>query len=145
LASVILLVFNPIAGRLSDVIGRQRQILLSAAAIGISAYPLLLLLISHAALPMLILVQGVLAILLALYIGPSAALIGEMFPAHIRSTGLSLGYNIAVPMFGGFAPFWVTRLDTGDHLAAAYYIICCAVLTIAILILSGRPAQKETP
>jgi MHS family proline/betaine transporter-like MFS transporter len=139
LASVILLVFNPIAGRLSDRIGRQRQILLSAAAIGISAYPLLLLLISHPALPMLILVQGVLAILLALYIGPSAALIGEMFPAQIRSTGLSLGYNIAVPLFGGFAPFWVTRLDTGDHLAAAYYIICCAVLTIAILIWTRRP------
>jgi MHS family proline/betaine transporter-like MFS transporter len=139
MASIVLLVFNPIAGRLSDIIGRQRQILLSAAAIGISAYPLLLLLISHPVLPMLILVQGVLAILLALYIGPSAALIGEMFPAQIRSTGLSLGYNIAVPLFGGFAPFWVTRLDTGDHLAAAYYIICCAVLTIAILMWTGRP------
>jgi MHS family proline/betaine transporter-like MFS transporter len=57
-----------------------------------------------------------------------------MFPPRVRSTGLSIGYNLAVPIFGGFAPFFVAWLDTGDHLAPAYYMMACAVPTVAVLV-----------
>jgi hypothetical protein len=38
---------------------------------------------------------------------------------------LSLAYNLAVMIFGGFAPFFVTWLieATGDPLAPAYYVM----------------------
>ena len=41
-----------------------------------------------------------LSITLSGYYGPFGALIAELFPANVRSTGLSLAYNIAVMVFG---------------------------------------------
>ena len=50
--------------------------------------------------------------------------VAEQFPAGVRSTGLSLAYNLAVMLFGGFAQFFVTLMIdySGDPLAAAYYV-----------------------
>jgi len=134
IASFLYLILNPIAGRLSDSVGRPNQLLLSSLALAVAVYPAYLLLTSHPVLPVLIAVQGGMAVLLAMFTGPSASFIGEMFPPSIRSTGLSLSYNIAVPIFGGFAPYFVTRFDSGGHLAPAFYMIACAVPTLATLL-----------
>ena len=137
LASIVWLVFSPVAGWISDRVGRRRQLLMVALAIAVVAYPLFSLLIAFPLTGTLIAVQGGLAVLLALFIGPLAAFIAELFPAPIRATGLSLGYSVAVPIFGGFAPFFVTWLDGDDHLAPAYYLILCAVPTIGTLLWMG--------
>ena len=49
----------------------------------------------------------------------------ELFPARVRSVGLSLAYNVAVMIFGGFAQFIVTWLikSTGSSMAPAYYVM----------------------
>lgn len=133
-ASLLWLVFSPIAGRLSDGVGRRQQLLAVALVIAILTFPLFRLLIVFRDPAVLIAVQGALAVLLALFISPLAAFIGEMFPSGIRATGLSLGYSVAVPIFGGFAPFLVAWLDTGNHLAPAYYLMLCAMPTIATLL-----------
>jgi MHS family proline/betaine transporter-like MFS transporter len=134
IASFLYLILNPIAGRLSDSVGRPNQLLLSSLALAVAVYPAYVLLTSHPVLPVLVAVQGGMAVLLAMFTGPSASFIGEMFPPSIRSTGLSLSYNIAVPIFGGFAPYFVTRFDSGGHLAPAFYMIACAVPTLATLL-----------
>jgi MHS family proline/betaine transporter-like MFS transporter len=133
-ASFLYLVMNPVAGRLSDSIGRPWQLLLSALALLVLVYPAFALIVADRSPWVLALVQGGLAMLLAMYTGPAAAQVGEMFPPAVRSTGLSLSYNIAVPIFGGFAPYFVTRFDSGDHLTPAYYMIGCAAPTIATLL-----------
>jgi MHS family proline/betaine transporter-like MFS transporter len=74
------------------------------------------------------------AVMLSMYTGPAASAVGEMFPPAVRSTGLSLSYNVAVPIFGGFAPYFVTRFDTGSHMTPAYYMIACALPTLATLL-----------
>jgi MHS family proline/betaine transporter-like MFS transporter len=133
-ASLLYLVMNPVAGRLSDSLGRPIQLLLASLALVLLVYPAFLLLVTQPTLPVLIAVQGFLAVVLALYTGPAVAQVGEMFPPAVRSTGLSLSYNIAVPIFGGFAPYFVTRFDGGDHLTPAYYMIACALPTITTLL-----------
>ena len=57
--------------------------------------------------------------------GPLAAFCAELFPANVRSLGMSLAYNIAVMIFGGFAQFIVTWLirATGSPMAPAYYVM----------------------
>ena len=40
-------------------------------------------------------------ILMAFYFGPLPALMSEMFPTSLRSTGLSVSYNLGVTLFGG--------------------------------------------
>ena len=38
----------------------------------------------------------------------ATALFAEMFPTNIRSTGMSVSFNIGVTVFGGFAPLILT-------------------------------------
>jgi MHS family proline/betaine transporter-like MFS transporter len=133
-ASLLYLVMNPVAGRVSDSIGRPRQMLAASLALALLAYPAFLLMARHPSAPVLTAVSGLMATVLSFYTGPAAAQVGEMFPPSVRSTGLSLSYNIAVPIFGGFAPYFVTRFDGGSHLAAAWYMIACALPTLAALV-----------
>jgi MHS family proline/betaine transporter-like MFS transporter len=92
-------------------------------------------------------VQVILGILLAAFTGPAPAVLAEQFPTEVRSTGLSLAYNFAVTIFGGFAPLIVTWLiaSTGSKLAPAYYVIAAAVVSfIALLFMhdrTGKPLQ----
>jgi hypothetical protein len=47
--------------------------------------------------------------------GCCPAAYAELFPTRARYTALSIGYNIAVAIFGGFAPFiatWLIRQPT---------------------------------
>jgi hypothetical protein len=49
----------------------------------------------------------------------------ELFPARIRSTGLSVANNVSVLVFGGFAQFfltWIFKL-TGSPLSPVYYVM----------------------
>ncbi len=134
IASFLYLVMNPVAGRLSDSIGRPTQLLVAAVLLALLVYPAFLLMAADRSFWVLASVQGFMAVVLAMYTGPAAALVGEMFPPAVRSTGLSLSYNVAVPIFGGFAPYFVTRFDSGAHLTPAYYMIACAVPSIATLL-----------
>jgi MHS family proline/betaine transporter-like MFS transporter len=49
---------------------------------------------------------------------------------------MSLSYNIAVTVFGGFAPFFAQSLIdiTGSKLAPSYYVIATALISLAALI-----------
>ena len=49
---------------------------------------------------------------------------------------MSLSYNIGVPIFGGFAPFYITWMIalTGSNMAPSFYMIFCAVLGLGALL-----------
>jgi MHS family proline/betaine transporter-like MFS transporter len=140
--SLVYLVMSPVAGRLSDAFGRPRQMLAAALALAVLVYPAYLLMSHQPTALVLTGVSGVMAMLIAMFNGPSAAQVGEMFPPSVRSTGISLSYNLAVPIFGGFAPYFVTRLDTGSHLAPAWYMIACALPTLATLLWMGAARPR---
>ena len=60
----------------------------------------------------------------------------------MRYTALSTGYNIAVAIFGGFAPFIATFLlwvTDNDH-APAFYVITAAIVTLVILLRARETA-----
>ena len=59
------------------------------------------------------------------YSGALPAFLAECFPAQTRATGMSLSYNIGVPIFGGFAPFYITWFIalTGSNMAPGFYMI----------------------
>ena len=91
----------------------------------------------------LIIVQGILSITLAGYYGPFGALLAELFPAHIRSTGLSIAYNFAVMLFGGFGQFVVTWLIkvTGSPLAPTFYVM--TGIALSIIAVAFIPAARH--
>jgi MHS family proline/betaine transporter-like MFS transporter len=66
------------------------------------------------------------------------AVLVELFPRHIRVTGLSSAYNLASAVFGGFAPLIATALisATGLPVSAGFWVITAALLsTVAVLVL----------
>jgi MHS family proline/betaine transporter-like MFS transporter len=98
------------------------------------------MLMAAPALPMMILVELILSVLATAYFAPLPAIMSSMFPARIRSTGLSLGYNIGVTVFGGFAPFILTWLidSTGSLLVPGYYLVAIAVIATVSLAIARK-------
>ena len=125
----------PVSGWLSDRVGRKPLLITSCLGYIVLGYPFFLLAGSgSAALAFLALLLMV--ILLASYSGAAVALYAEIFPTRVRYTALSLPYNIAVAIFGGFAPFIATFLIevTGSKQAPALYVIAAAIVTLVILL-----------
>lgn len=77
------------------------------------------------------------------YFASLPGLLSEIFPVQTRTTGMSLAYNVAVTIFGGFGPFiiaWLIRA-TGTKVAPAFYVMLAAALSIAALIAARRKLQ----
>ncbi|MDN7754271.1 MFS transporter [Burkholderia gladioli] len=138
---LLLTVLTPLAGAWSDRIGRKMLSLWSLVATLALIYPLFLWLDAAPSVGRLVLVQGLLAITLSGYYGPFGAMIAELFPAQVRSTGLSLAYNVAVMLFGGFGQFIVTWLikATGTPLAPTYYVM--AGLALSVIAVACMPRR----
>jgi MHS family proline/betaine transporter-like MFS transporter len=141
---IVMLVVCPLAGRLTDAIGRSRCLLLGAVGIGVVAYPAFRFLIDHPGLGSLCLAQSAIAVFLALYASTASTVLGELFPTAVRATGVSLSYSAGVTIFGGFTPAVITALlaYSGNKMAIAYYLIGAAVVSAIPIVLAGRQGTR---
>lgn len=137
---IIMSVGSPFIGMLADKAGPARVMTWAAVGTIVVGIPAFLALIAAPALPTMILVELVLSVLATAYFAPLPAIMSAMFPAQIRTTGLSLGYNIGVTVFGGFAPFILTWLigSTGSLLVPGYYLVAIAVIAAVSLAVSRK-------
>lgn len=128
----VLMIMAPVFGALSDRVGKRKVLTTAAVIILLMTYPLFSYLNNAPTFATLITFQVIFGVLIAAYTGPVLALFTELFPSRVRTTGLSLAYNGAVTIFGGFASFIITGLMqmTGDPKSAAYYIIFAAVVSL---------------
>ncbi|WP_226344950.1 MFS transporter [Agilicoccus flavus] len=137
-AGLIALVGSPFVGRLADRVG-QTRIMLTAALVGlVVAFPMFALLTGTPRVSTLIVAEIILGALMAAYFAPLPSLLAAMFPVQIRTTGMSLAYNIGVTLLGGFAPTVLAWLVTYDLRAPSFYYIGVAVLSIVGLVLARR-------
>ncbi len=135
LTSSIQMVLIPIVGALSDRWGRLPIAYIMVLAILVLAYPLFNWLISVPTLGTLLAFQVVIGLLLAGYGGVLPALMSDIFPTRIRTTGLSISYALSVSLFGGLAPFIDASLAEiiGSKVAAVYYVMIAAVISLSAL------------
>ena len=138
-ALLCLTVIIPLVGALSDRIGRKPPMIVGTIACLLTLLPLFRLLHAEPSLGNLMLVQAVLCSLIGVYYGPLSTAVAEQFPPGVRSTGLSLAYNMAVMLFGGFAQFFCTWLIgvTGQPIAAAYYVMFGAAVGLVATLALG--------
>jgi MHS family proline/betaine transporter-like MFS transporter len=56
----------------------------------------------------------------------------------VRFTALSIGYSLAVTLFGGFAPFVATALirETGSQTSPALFVMLSAIISVVTLFLT---------
>jgi MHS family proline/betaine transporter-like MFS transporter len=138
------MILAPVFGGWSDHVGRHTPMLIAASAMVVFTYPLFLWIASAPSFTSLVIVQLIFGTLTAMYTGPAPTLLSELFPTRVRSTGLSLGYNFAVTIFGGFAPFIATSLIaySGSNLAPTYYVIVANFISLIAVGLLARRASK---
>jgi MHS family proline/betaine transporter-like MFS transporter len=143
IGNLLLTVLSPLTGAWSDRIGRKGLSLWSLVLTLVLIYPLFAWLEAAPSVSKLILVQATLSVTLSGYYGPFGAMMAELFPANVRSTGLSLAYNLAVMLFGGFGQLIVTWLikTTGSPLAPTCYVM--AGLAISIVSVASMPAVRH--
>jgi MFS family permease len=138
----------PLCGALCDRIGRKPVLMAATIAYFVLLYPLFSWVHEAPSLLRLTLMQGVLCSLVGVFFGPISTAVAEQFPTGVRSTGLAIGYNFAVMLFGGFAQFIVTWLirATGSPLAPAFYVMFGAVVGfIASLFMIDRYRESQLP
>jgi len=132
------LLWLPLAGALSDRIGRPPIMLLAAALTLVSAYPALRWLAAAPSFGGLLAVELWLSFLYGTYNGAMVAYLTEIVPESVRTTGFSLAYSLATAIFGGFTPAIATYLihTTGDRAMPGVWLSFAAALgLIATLVL----------
>ncbi len=130
-ATALSAVTTPLAGHISDRIGRKRMYLIGAVTVGVFGFVYFALL--NTAVPGLIFLAVILSFIPHdLMYGPQAALIAECFTPRLRYSGSSLGYHLSSVIAGGPAPIIATALFawTGSGYAIALYILFCAIVSI---------------
>ena len=131
-ATVLSGVTTPLAGHISDRIGRKRMYLIGAATVGVFAFVYFAMM--NSMVPGLIFLAIVLSFIPHdMMYGPQAALIAECFTPRLRYSGSSLGFHLSSVIAGGPAPLIATAIfaATGSGYAVAVYILFCAVVSIA--------------
>jgi len=124
----------PLAGHISDLVGRRKVYVVGAALMGVFGFVYFALLNTRSLA--LIFVAILLAVIPhGLMYGPQAALIAELFPGRVRYSGASLGYQLASVIAGGPAPLIAAWLLARTHSSTpiAIYILACAVISLAAI------------
>jgi MFS family permease len=120
----------PFFGALSDRMSRKRIYLTGAAAMAAAAFPMFWLIDTGSLLWLgVALVVGF--TIHASMFGCQTAMYAEMFPADVRLSGASLGFQIASVLAGGLAPMIMTALVAtyGGSWSVSLYIIGMAAIT----------------
>jgi MFS transporter, MHS family, proline/betaine transporter len=134
---VMVTLLTPFAGMLSDRIGRTRHMIAANVLLLLSIFPVFLLIIRNPTPAVIIFAVFWLSTLKSLYYGPLAALMSELLPAATRATGLGLGYNIGVTLFGGMGPVtmtWLSGFALIGNLAPGYYLTAVGILSLGTLL-----------
>jgi MFS transporter, MHS family, proline/betaine transporter len=131
----------PVAGRVSDRVGRRPVLLGGSVALLVVTVPACWLIQRGSAGGLLL---GYTVIGVALGVLALSSFLAELFPTRLRYSGLSLSYGLASVLFGGTAPLVATVLvrRTGDALAAAWYASAVTAVAVAWLLTAPETARR---
>ncbi|WP_150291309.1 MFS transporter [Sphingobium estronivorans] len=129
----LFMLLQPLAGALSDRIGRK-PLMIGFGVLGvIGTYPIFATL----AVTRDPVIAGMLAMLglviVTGYTSINAVVKAELFPAHIRALGVALPYALANTLFGGTAEFvalWFKQMGVEQ----AFYIYVTAMIAISLIV-----------
>ncbi|WP_030471457.1 MFS transporter [Lentzea aerocolonigenes] len=143
-ALLVFVVLQPIAGALSDRIGR-RPLLLGFGVLGtLATVPLLSTLAKTSeAFPAFLLMLGGLVIVTG-YTSINAIVKAELFPTNIRALGVGLPYALTVAIFGGTAEYVALWFKQAGHESVFFYYVAGCVLISLLVYGFMRETSKDS-
>jgi len=127
----LLMLMMPFVGGLSDRFGRKTILFIGCAGLVPFSVPLLGWM-GHGTVLSIVTGQFGFAIFLGCFIGASPAFLVEAFPKHVRCSGLSVGYNLSMSIFGGTVPMVAVYLmtETRNALSPAWYLAAVSIISV---------------
>ncbi|MBG6213699.1 MAG: MFS transporter [Cryobacterium sp.] len=147
---VVMALCIPLAGRLSDRIGRRPVLWIGAISTVLLSYPAFLL-IGVGAVWSTLLGLALIAFPVTFYVSNLASALPALFPTASRYGAMGISYNFAVAIFGGTTPFIIAALiaGTGNDMMPAFYLMGTSFIgAIAIFFLresANRPLPGSMP
>jgi MHS family proline/betaine transporter-like MFS transporter len=131
----------PLAGHLSDLYGRKRFLVASATGFLLCSIPLFWNMSVSQTGWSVIMTAACAGVFSGLFSGVAPTFLCELLPTRVRYSALSVGYNGAVMLFGGFAPFIGTLLvkQTGLLISPAFYVVAAAAISLSVLLIIKAP------
>lgn len=141
-ALLILLLLQPIVGRLSDFTGRRPVMMLFGICGTLFTYPIFTAIAqTHSAVTAFALVMAGLVMLTG-YTSINAIVKAELFPADIRALGVALPYALANTLFGGTAEYIALFLKNAGR--ESWFYIYISLLSAIYLICVLRMRETKT-
>ncbi|KNE80873.1 MULTISPECIES: MFS transporter [Streptomyces] len=128
---------------LSDRVGRRRVFVSGSVGL-VAAAAVFFPLLDSASTPVLLLAFLLMAVMLGFTYGPQAALFSELFPAKLRYSGSSLGYQLGAILGGGIAPTVATALygiNNQSWPITVYLVLISSFSLVCVLVLTRRPRE----
>lgn len=145
LAALVLMVVCPLSGYLVDrKVKLLHLLLIGAVTLAAISYPLFEWMIAEPGLARLLTTLGLIAVPLGIVSGLLAPATSQAFPVAIRSTGLSITYNLPT-MLSGFSPLAVTWLVASTKIKAvpALFLVAAAIVGIVGALLLPRSKKED--
>ncbi|GAB3561531.1 MFS transporter [Amycolatopsis endophytica] len=135
----------PVAGAVSDRIGRKPLLFGASIAVLVLVIPAFLIIPGSAVGIVALLQFAVGGLALGCYSGPLVSTWVELFPTRVRYTGVSLGFNLSV-IASVSSPFVLTWLIsvTGNDLMPAWYVVVAMAVSLATLFFLPETAPGKT-
>lgn len=144
LALLVFVVIQPLAGGLSDRVGR-RPLLIGFGVLGtLGTVPLLTTLAdTRSPVGAFLLMMGALVVVTG-YTSINAVVKAELFPTAIRALGVGLPYALTVAIFGGTAEYVALGLKQAGLESLFYYYVAGCVLVSLLVYGFMRETSKES-
>ncbi|GED30536.1 MFS transporter [Brevibacillus centrosporus] len=143
-ALLVFVILQPIAGALSDRIGR-RPLLIGFGVLGtLFTVPLFLLMEQTKSPYMAFLLMLIGLIIVTGYTSINAIVKAELFPTEIRALGVGFPYGVTVAIFGGTAEFialWFKSI--GVESLFYYYVAACVALSLVVYWRMGESSKTS--
>jgi MHS family citrate/tricarballylate:H+ symporter-like MFS transporter len=146
ITGLCLVCFEPIAGIVSDRIGRRPVALVSGVALLLVTMPLFVMVTELRSVAALYGAVAAISVLLAFFASPILVALAEGLPKSVRSGTLAIIYAVSIAIFGGSAQFVVKWLSdtTGNPLAPGWYMTLALAIGLVALALMRETAPAVT-
>jgi len=142
LSLILFMVLQPVAGWMSDKLGRKPMLIAFGVLGSLCTVPIFNALgQTRDEITALILVCAALAIISS-YTSISAVVKAELFPAHVRTLGVALPYALANSIFGGTAEYVALWLKQGGH-EPWFYFYVSGCIALSLLVFLTMPDTRD--